>query len=127
MSSSDDTRNWSMVAHFAGAAAQMFMPSFGFVGPLVVLMLRQQDPVVQYHAKQAAVFQLAMAAAIWVIGAVATALTCFVIGVFIYPLAVIPWIAGLALPIWAGIQVSNGERFDYPMIGSFITKPPELE
>jgi uncharacterized Tic20 family protein len=121
-----DTRNWSMLAHFSAVLAQFFLPSFGFVGPLAVMLLRQNDEVTQYHAKQALFFQIAMGVTAWLIVAVASALSCFLIGVVIYPFALIPWIAGWALPVYAGIKVNNGESYTYPMVGGFVDPPKRI-
>lgn len=123
---SQDTRNWSMFAHFSATIAQLFLPSFAFMGPLVILLIRNEDSVVQYHAKQALFFQIGVSIAIWAITAIATALSCIVIGIFIYPLAIIPWLAGMFLPLYAGLQINNGEDYRYPLVGDMVDRPIEL-
>ena len=123
---SADTKNWMMIAHISGAAGQFFMPSFGFIAPLVVMAIRSEDPVTAWHAKQAAMFQGAMSLIAWLIAVVATGLSCFFIGMLIYPFMLVPIAAAIIVPLIGAMKVNNGEEFEYPLIGSLLDKPPEI-
>lgn len=114
-----EERNWSVLAHASAAVTNFFVPSFGFLGPLVVWFLRKdQSERVARHARQAMIFQGAMAIAAWVLGAVGSALACVGIGLLILPLAFVPWLAGVVVPLLAANKVNNGEDdYVYPMVG----------
>src|SRR5690606_9927342 len=74
-------RNWAALSHASGAILMFLMASFGFVGPLLIyLMKHEESPAIRYHAKQALYFQLAMTCIVWVCGALGTALSCFLVG-----------------------------------------------
>ena len=118
-------RNWSMAAHLSGALAMFFLPVCSVAGPALVLLLHKDSPTITYHARQALLFQAAMMASIWLLGAMGTALSCFLVGFLLYFVALVPWALGLAVPVWAGLQVNNGESFRYPLIGRWVEEPPE--
>jgi len=119
---STESRNWSMLAHFSAALAQLLLPSFGFLGPLLVWLLKRKDADVAHHARQAFAFQLAMALSVWILGLIGTALSCFVVGWVLYVAALAPWLAALVLPVLAGIRVNNGEDYAYPITGPMVPR-----
>lgn len=123
---SPDTKNWSTIAHASGSIGQFFMPSFGFLPPLIIMAIRSEDTITAWHAKQAALFQVAMSVTAWLIAAVATAMSCFMVGLLIYPLVLVPLAAAIIVPIIAAVKVNNGEDYDYPLVSSFLDKPPQL-
>lgn len=112
-----ETRNWAMVSHLSPVLVQLMLPSLGFLGPLLVMFFKQDDTAVTRHAQAALKFQLTMMVMAWVIGALGAATSCFLIGWFIAPFALIPLVAGYLVPIYAAIKVNNGERFRYPLTG----------
>ena len=112
-----DTRNWAMFAHLSGALAQFLLPTMGFLGPLVILVVRQDDKVVQWHAYQALFFQLAMTIVAWVAGA-----SCVLFFVVFFA-----WIAGIVVPILAAVKVNNNEPWEgYPLTGGMVPVPDQI-
>lgn len=103
----------------------MFLvPSFGWIGPLVVGFARRHDPEVRWHAGQAAAFQLGMTLAALAASALGTALSCFLIGALLYLVALVPWFAGIVVPVIAGTRVNNGDdRYRYPVTGDWVAPP----
>lgn len=121
-------RNWSALAHASGGIAMFLLPSFGFLGPLVVFFLKKDESAaVAYHAKQALFFQIAMTLAVWLCGVAGTALSCFLIGFVFYAVAFLPWLAGVLVPLLAANNVNNGEDdYGYPLTGGMVDRPREL-
>ncbi len=124
MSLSVEQRNWAVMAHFSGSVLMFLLPSFGWLGPVAILLLRRDDPEVRWHAGQAAAFQLGMTVAALAVSALGTALSCFLIGAALYLVALVPWFAGIVVPIVAGTRVNNGEdRYRYPVTGDWVSAP----
>jgi uncharacterized Tic20 family protein len=124
-----DERTMAFLAHLL----QIFT---GFMGPLVILVIKQNSPFVKFHALQALVWQLCY---------MALFLSCFTlfffamfVGVFheisrphnpstfpafflffplLWLLAVGGWIANVILGVVYGIKANRGEWAGYPIIG----------
>lgn len=111
------SRNVAMTAHFTGALAAFFLPSFGWIGPAFIWALNQKDPEVVSHAREAFKFQFAMAAAAWVVGLVGAALSCFLFGPLIWFAALVPWLSSIVCGVIAGVSVNNRQRYAYPVTG----------
>jgi uncharacterized Tic20 family protein len=124
MTLSVEQRNWALLAHFSASVCMFLLPSFGWLGPAFIWVVRRNDPEVRWHAGQAVAFQLGMTLAALAVSALGTALSCFLIGAALYVVALIPWFAGIVLPIVAGTRVSNGEsRYRYPVTGDWVAAP----
>lgn len=121
-------RNWSALSHASGGIAMFLLPSFGFLGPLLVWLLKKDESAaVAYHAKQALFFQLAMTLAVWLCGVAGTALSCFLIGFIFYFVAFLPWLAGVVVPLLAANNVNNGQDgYGYPITGGMVDRPLQL-
>lgn len=121
-------RNWAALSHASGAILMFLMASFGFVGPLLIyLMKHEESPAIRYHAKQALYFQLAMTFIVWVCGALGTALSCFLVGFVLYIPAFVAWVAGIVVPLIAATRVNNGEDgYAYPLTGGMVERPLQL-
>ncbi len=124
MTWSVEQRNWAVLAHFSASLGMFLLPSLGWLGPAAVWVIRRRDPAIRWHAGQAAAFQLGMTLAALAISALGTALSCFLIGAVLYLVALIPWFAGIVVPIVAGTRVNNGDlRYRYPVTGDWIGGP----
>ena len=121
-------RNWAALAHASGGIAMFFAPSFGFLAPLVLWALhKDKDAAIAWHAKQALYFQLAMTLLTWLCGVAGTALSCFLVGFVFYFVAIVPWLAGVVVPLLAATAVNNGrDDYAYPMTGGMVGRPPRL-
>jgi hypothetical protein len=104
-----ESRGWATAAHL--------IPLIGlsFIGPLVVwLMKRDEDPFVEYHAREALNFQISL-----IIYVIASVLLMLVLIGFI--LIVVVLIFALVVMIIAGVKAANGEFYRYPMTLRFVT------
>ena len=117
---STEQRNWSMMAHLAGGLSMFFLPTLGFLGPALVWLAHKDNSIIAYHARQAMAFQLGLAVAGWVLGLLGAAFSCFLVGFGFWAIAAMLWPLGVAVPIWASIQVNNGEDWRYPFTGQMV-------
>jgi uncharacterized Tic20 family protein len=114
---SSDQQMWTVLAHASAFIQVVGVPSV--VGPLVVWLIRRDDPAVEPHARAALNFQLTLLiyfvagivigflAAITIVGLVLTV----VIVVFLLLLVVLE----LVFALMASIAASRGELYRYPM------------
>lgn len=112
-----DQQMWRVLAHASALIQFVGIPSF--VGPLIVWLLRREDPVVAPHAREALNYQLsliiyftvatvvAVLAAITIVGLVLT----FILILF----AVVLLVAEIVFAILASLAASRGELYRYPM------------
>ena len=96
-----------------------FLGGLGFImAPLVIFLLKKDDPFVCEHAKQALVAHLAILAASFIVG-----ISCMVlIGVLLLPLMGILWFILLVTSILGALKAFNGEEYQYPLIQRFVEK-----
>lgn len=114
---SGDQQTWRVLAHASAFIQFIGIPSV--VGPLIVWLMRREDPVVEPHARAALNFQLsliiyfvvgvvvAFIAAITIVGLVLTALIAIALLLLVVLELVFAFLATLA--------ASRGELFSYPM------------
>lgn len=112
-----DQQTWRVLAHASALIQFVGIPSF--VGPLIVWLIRRDDPVVEPHAREALNFQIslliyfigglavAFVAAITIVGLLLTAL----IIVFLVVLVV----AEVIFAILASVAASGGQLYRYPL------------
>lgn len=111
-----DSRNWAMAAHLSAFA--MFVGVPWFVGPLVIWLLKRDDPFVEEHGKEAVNFSLSLliyGVALAVGGAILGVLTLGLMLIPIGLLAIVVAVGWLVLTIIAGVKASNGEYYRYPL------------
>ncbi len=88
------------------------------VGPLIIFLLKKDDPFVYEHARQALVAHLAFLVAGMVVG-----LLCFLlVGFLLIPVLVILGVLLLIASLIASVRVLNGEMYQYPLIQGLIGK-----
>jgi uncharacterized Tic20 family protein len=114
---SSDQQMWRVLAHASAFIQVVGVPSL--IGPLVVWLMKRDDPVVEPHARAALNFQLslliyvvvgiilAFLAAITVVGLVLTA--------FIVVFLVVLVILELLFALLGSIAASKGEMYRYPL------------
>jgi uncharacterized Tic20 family protein len=101
--SAQDEKTWSMLAHISGIFLSL-------LGSLIILLLyKDKSAVVERHAKEALNFQITLAIVI----AVSIPLCIILIGI---PLTILAGLAGVILPIIAGLKANDGEEYKYPYI-----------
>ncbi|MEA2022717.1 MAG: DUF4870 domain-containing protein [Actinomycetota bacterium] len=104
-----ESRGWATAAHLIP------LIGFGFLAPLIIWMMkREEDPFVEYHAREALNFQITLI--IYVLASIAL---MFVLIGFITIIVVL--IFALVVMVIAGIKASNGEFYRYPLIFRFVT------
>jgi uncharacterized Tic20 family protein len=114
---SSDQQMWRVLAHASAFIQVVGIPSL--VGPLVVWLMKREDPVIEPHARAALNFQislliytiagvvLAFLAALTIVGLVLTA----VIVIFLIVLVILE----LLFALLASLAASKGEFYDYPL------------
>ena len=100
-----DDRTWGMMAHLSALVASALLGGMGFVGPLVIwLMKKEESAFVADQAKEALNFQLS---------ALIAALVCLVTLIGI-PLIFVVAIASIIYSIIGGIEANKGVLYRYP-------------
>jgi uncharacterized Tic20 family protein len=114
----DDTRTWALAAHLS-ALLSLFV-GFPFIGPLVVYIVKRDDPFVRRHAAEALNFNLSVFLYL-VVGGIATfVLIFFVVGLFLLPLFVVGVILWLVFTCLAAAKAGEGEEYRYPLTIRFV-------
>lgn len=114
---SGDQQTWRVLAHASAFIQFIGVPSV--VGPLIVWLIRREDPVVEPHARDALNFQLsiliyfvagivvAFLAAITIVGLVLTGLIIILLLILV--------VLELVFALLGTLAASRGERYVYPM------------
>lgn len=129
--SPSDERTWAMLAHLS-VLANLVTGILGPVASLVIfLVYRNRSKYVAYHALQSTVNQLIWwvggGALIGIIWAITGLLSALIIGILCIPFALLLTIALLAMPLVSliygvvgAIQVSQGQDFQYWLVGEWV-------
>ncbi|BCL13375.1 hypothetical protein GCM10017556_11140 [Micromonospora sagamiensis] len=106
-----------MLAHVGGPIGMVVGATlFGWVGPLIVLLVRgQQSPAVRAHAVAALNFQITWAVAI-LVGWLLTAITCGLLFFVPLLLAIVP----IAFGVVAALKANQDLLYQYPMTRTFV-------
>ncbi len=122
-----EERSWAMLAHLS-ILLNLVTGLFGVVAALIIYLIYQnRSRYVAYHALQSFIFQLlawvgggALTGAVW---AITGALSAVLIGLVCIPVALvislIP-VAGIIYGIIGGIQCSQGQDFQYWLVGEWV-------
>lgn len=96
-----------------------FLGGIGFVlAPLLILLLRRDDPFVYEHARQALVAHLT----ILVLSAGVFLLSFLLIGLLLLPLLAVFWLALLVTSILGAVRAADGEEYRYPLIQGLVRR-----
>lgn len=114
---SSDQQTWRVLAHASALIQLVGIPSL--VGPLVVWLIRREDPVVEPHAREALNFQLSVLV-YFVVGVVAGIIAALTIVGILLTVVIILALAALFLlelvfALMGTIAASRGEMYRYPM------------
>lgn len=114
---SADQQTWRVVAHASAFIQLVGIPSV--VGPLVVWLMRRQDPIVEPHARAALNFQLSLLIYFVVGGFIAVLALVTIIGILLSVLIVallfLLFLLELVFALLATLAASRGELYRYPM------------
>ncbi len=104
----------AVLAHLA-----YLLGGLGFiVAPLVIFLIKKEDPFVYEHAKQALVAHLALA----VTSAITGLLCILLVGVLLLPILAFLWLLLFITSILAAIKAADGQLYEYPLIQRLISK-----
>jgi uncharacterized Tic20 family protein len=112
-----DQQMWSVLAHASAFIQLLGIPSL--VGPLVVWLIKRDDPVVEPHARAALNFQLSLLiyTVAGIVLAILAALTIVGLGlsVMIILFLIVLVILELLFALLASIAASKGQLYTYPL------------
>lgn len=112
-----DQQTWAVLAHASAFIQFVSIPSF--FGPLVVWLLKREDPVVEPHAREALNFQISLFVyfALLVVAAIVLLLT--IVGILLWPVLLIIglglFVAEIVFALLGSMAASRGELYRYPM------------
>lgn len=107
-----DSRNWAVIGHLSAFIQFLGIPAF--VGPLVVWLMRKDDPFSADQAKEALNFNIS----IMIYGILSALAILLLVGLILLPIVVIGW---FVLTIVAAVNASNSVAYRYPMTIRFIS------
>ncbi len=112
-----DQHTWSDIAHASSFIQLVGIPSV--FGPLVVWLIRRDDPVVEPHARAALNFQLSLLIYAFAAGIAAIILAISIVGIVLLPVILLVFLALVVLEfvfaILASVAASRGELYSYPL------------
>ena len=112
-----DQQTWSVIAHASAFIQLIGIPSV--FGPLVVWLIRRDDPVVEPHARAALNFQLSLLIYAFAAGIAAIILAISIVGLLLLPVILLLFLALVVLEfvfaILASVAASRGELYAYPL------------
>ena len=116
-----DARNWAVIAHVS-AYVGLLTGVLGFMGPLVVYLIKKDDhPFIRDQAAEALNFNLSVLLYAVVLGIATFILFFLIVGIFLIPVLIGLGIAWVVLIIVAATKASKGEAYRYPLTIRFLT------
>jgi len=106
-----NAKNWATMTHLSAFIQFIGIPAI--VGPLVVWLMRREDPYVDYHGKEALNFNISFL----LYGIVSAVLVIVLVGLLLLPAVFITW---FILTIVASVKAAAGEHYRYPMTIRFL-------
>lgn len=108
-----EDKQWASLAHFGGILS--------FIPPLIIwLIFKDRGRLSDQEGKEALNFQISVSIAVVTLFIVGTILLVVFIGALFYVLAWAVQIAGIVFAIIAGVKVSGGGTYRYPLTFRFI-------
>ena len=105
----DDSRNFALAAHLS-ALLSIFFVGFSFIGPLVIYLMKKDDPFVRGHASEALNFNLSFLLYAVVLAIVGLVLVIVLVGILVWllliPLAIL-WLALICIAATKAAAISS--------------------
>jgi len=115
----DDSRNYALAAHLS-ALLSLFV-GFPFIGPLVIWLIKKDDPFVRAHAAEALNFNLSVMLYGVVLFIVGLILVIVLIGILVWLLLIPLGIVWLVFICIAAVKAGGGEPYRYPLTIRFVS------
>ncbi len=109
----DDSRNFALAAHLS-APLSLFV-GFPFLGPLVIYLVKKDDPFVRAHAAEALNFTLSI-----MLGIATFVLIFFIGGLLLIPLLIALGVAWIVFVGIAAVKAGEGAAYRYPLTIRFV-------
>ena len=106
-----DARGWATASHLSAFVQFAGIPAL--FGPLVIWLMKRDDPFVESQAKEALNFNISY----MIYGFVAGLSIILLVGLVLLPIVLVLW---FVLVIVATVKVAAGETYRYPMTIRFI-------
>jgi uncharacterized Tic20 family protein len=116
--SRDDARHWALAAHLS--ALLSLVVGLPFIGPLVVYLVKKDDPFVRRHAAEALNFNLSVLLYGAVLGFVTLILLLVVVGVLLIPLFLVLGVVWIVCICLAATKAGQGAEYRYPLTIRFV-------
>lgn len=119
LSATAEDRQWALFAHIGGLiGAALGVGAAGFLVPLVIWLIKKdQSRFVEDQAKEALNFHITLflaAATLAIGGFIFSVLTLGLGFLVVFPIGVLLWLYGIAMPIIAAMKSNAGELYRYP-------------
>jgi len=113
----------STLAHVSFVTFVLIGP-FSIAIPLIIWLLERNRPKpmvsIEFHARQAFFYQLAVYLIAAVLGGIAALMVIILIGLLLIPFIILAFLAAVGYAVYGGVQVWNGRRFRYRYLTNFI-------
>ena len=109
---SSDDRNWAVAAHLSALIGFVGIPTF--IGPLIVWLVKRDQPFTNEHGREALNFNLSLLIYVLVAGVIALVTLGLALFVLI-PLGIAVFILWLVFLIQGAMQASRGQSYRYPL------------
>jgi uncharacterized Tic20 family protein len=113
-----DTTTWAMGAHLSALGALLF--GLPFMGPLIIYLVKKENPFVRRHAAEALNFNLSMMLYTIVLAFATAVLVFVVVGFLLIPLFLVLFAVWFVFVIVASVAASRGEEYRYPLTIRFV-------
>ena len=108
----EEERTWAVLAHLTAFLTAWF--AFGFIGPLVILLVRgDRSAFVRYHSVEALNFNLS----VLIYAAISAVLAFVLIGI---PMLIVLGLIYLVTVITGAFRASAGRPYRYPITIRFV-------
>ncbi len=114
----DDSNGYALAAHLS-ALLSLFV-GFPFIGPLVIWLVKKDDPFVRGHASEALNFNLSIMLYAVILFVVGLVLLIVLVGVVVWLLLIPLGVIWLVFVCLAAVKAGQGETYRYPLTIRFV-------
>ena len=114
----DDSRTYALAAHLS--ALLSLVVGFSFLGPLVIYLVKKDDPFVRRHAAEALNFNLSVLLYAIVLVVVGLLLLIVVVGILVWLLLIPLGVVWLVFICIAATKAGQGADYRYPLTIRFV-------